>query len=360
MRTFLSIAIVALAGCSISSRSSVLPASTPDSAHVRAPYVYIAGYDVNGKGTYGQVSVYAPLATTPLRVLKRGIPYPVRMAVDASHTLYVLNRMGGRYGEGVIDVIPPGATSPSRVFSQPQGYGAAYDLAFDKPGNLYVANTQPNAGNVAVYAAGTLKLLRTITKGVNYPVRLALDSSDNLYVSNYEAPSVTVYASGSTKVLRTIRFSFAKQQQPYGLAFDAAGNLYVCNHPPSNNVSGSVLEYKAGTATLLRTITNGINAPADLLFDASGYLYVLNFGTVASPGSVSEYAPRSSTAAVSVCCALTRAMAVDSSSRLYVLVYTGSYSPGSLSVFAPHSAKVERTFTSGILSEPLALALSGV
>src|SRR5580692_3428453 len=48
--------------------------------------------------------------------------------------------------------------------------------------NLYVANVNTNAVNV--YAAGTQKVLRTITYGVYGPVALAFDSLGNLYVLN--------------------------------------------------------------------------------------------------------------------------------------------------------------------------------
>jgi hypothetical protein len=53
-------------------------------------------------------------------------------------------------------------------------------------------------------------------------------------------------------------------------------------------------------------------------------------------------------------------MALDSSARLYVLGYQGSSSPGALAVFAPHSTRAVRTISNGILSEPSAIALSGV
>jgi hypothetical protein len=66
--------------------------------------------------------------------------------------------------------------------------------------NLYVANE----ATVTVYAQGSTKVLRTISKGLSDPFALAFDSSANLYVSNYANNTVTVYAPGGTYPLRTI------------------------------------------------------------------------------------------------------------------------------------------------------------
>ena len=56
----------------------------------------------------------------------------------------------------------------------------------------------------------------TIFKGIDIPQGLALDGSGNLYVANYATSSVTVYAAGSTKVLQTISNGVS---YPQALAF---------------------------------------------------------------------------------------------------------------------------------------------
>ncbi len=55
----------------------------------------------------------------------------------------------------------PGKTKVRRTISQ--GVEAPNALAFDGSGKLYVANGE----NVLVYAAGTRKLVRTISRGRN-------------------------------------------------------------------------------------------------------------------------------------------------------------------------------------------------
>ena len=110
-------------------------------------------------------------------------------------------------------------------------------LAFDSAGNLYVMNGYPT-NTITVYAPGSESVLRTISKGIDDPVGLALDGSSNLYVTNFDGGTqqcgtVTVYAPGSNAVLRTISKGVAK---PLQLAFDGSGNLYVSSSTKGKNL----------------------------------------------------------------------------------------------------------------------------
>lgn len=108
-------------------------------------------------------------------------------------------------------VYAPGTTSVLRAISQ--GLNNPDSLAFDRSGNLYVANRGGNSGSggdtVTVYAPGSTSVLRTISQGLNGPVALAFDRTGNLYVANYS--NVTVYAPGSTSVLRTISHTWMRR-----------------------------------------------------------------------------------------------------------------------------------------------------
>ncbi|HLX26288.1 MAG TPA: SBBP repeat-containing protein, partial [Candidatus Cybelea sp.] len=78
-------------------------------------------------------------------------------------------------------VYAPNATSVLRTISSVTPYG----LAFDRSGNLYVANEPKNgSSNVRVYARGTPSVIRTITQGVTLPHTLALDAAGDLFVAN--------------------------------------------------------------------------------------------------------------------------------------------------------------------------------
>ena len=61
------------------------------------------------------------------------------------------------------------------------------------------------------------------------------------------------------------------QRSPYGLAFDAAGNLYVAN-------AGDDTVSKVTPAGVVSTFASGFDDPVGLAFDAAGNLYVANAG----------------------------------------------------------------------------------
>jgi hypothetical protein len=69
-----------------------------------------------------------------------------------------------------------------------------------------------------VYAQGSTKVLRTISKGLSDPFALAFDGSANLYVSIYANNTVTEYAPGGTHLVRTISQGVSN---PRALAFRA-------------------------------------------------------------------------------------------------------------------------------------------
>ena len=68
-------------------------------------------------------------------------------------------------------------------------------------------------------------MVSTFASGFNGPVGLAFDAAGNLYVANYGNSTVSEVTPAG--LVSTFASGF---EQPYGLAFDAAGNLYVANY----------------------------------------------------------------------------------------------------------------------------------
>ena len=77
-----------------------------------------------------------------------------------------------------------------------------------------------------------------------------------------------------------------RAEQPWALAFDSSGNLYVAND--GNN---TVSKFAPGSTTPSATYSAGLSDPVALAFDSSGNLYVANDGN----NTVSEFAPGSTT-----------------------------------------------------------------
>jgi hypothetical protein len=99
-----------------------------------------------------------------------------------------------------------------------------------------------------------------------------VDTTGNLYVANNVfSPSVTVYApgaNGNVAPLRIVNGASTGLNSPFGVAVDAAGNLYVANNggiPPGITVYGSGAN---GNATPIRTISGsntGLNIGAGFI-----------------------------------------------------------------------------------------------
>ncbi len=121
----------------------------------------------------------------------------------------------------------------------------------------------------------------TISNSVNTPYGLAFNASGNLFVANYPSNNVTRYASPFTGAPTATISSTVSG--PTGAAFNASGNLFVTNYSGDN-----VTEYAPPyTGAPIAIISNGLNFPFGVAFNASGNLFVTNFGN----NTVTEYAP---------------------------------------------------------------------
>jgi DNA-binding beta-propeller fold protein YncE len=185
----------------------------------------------------------------------------VGLAFDSGGNLYVANHGNHtihRYSSTGADL----GIFVSTGLSIPTG------VAFDSQGRLVVCNY--GDGSVSIYSA-TGDLLSHVRTGLLNPIALALDSSDNIFVStpNIGANSGVFRFSfdGSQKTL----FATGMDFDPRGLAFDQAGNLYVANQH-----GNTVLRFAADGTSLGAFASTGLRDPFALAFDALGDLYISN------------------------------------------------------------------------------------
>jgi hypothetical protein len=154
-------------------------------------------------------------------------------------------------------------------------------LAFDRTNNIYM--TIPNYNSIC-RGYFTVNCIQT---HLNNPTTLAFDKAGNIYVANgvYPYPwSNYPYTNTIAKFSPDLTYlgDFATNlNQPWGLAFDRAGNLFVSN-------SGNHKIYKY-TPEGVRTVLNllGLNNPRGIAFDSVGNLYVANAGN----GTVMKFLP---------------------------------------------------------------------
>ena len=167
----------------------------------------------------------------------------------------------------------------------------------------------------------------TYASGFSDPYGLALDGAGNLYVSNFSGGTISKVAPGGGA--GSVSTYATDVSGPAGLAFDGAGNLYVANYG-GGNIRKVV---PGGGAGSVSTYASGLSEPYGLALDGAGNLYVSNFSstgvvnkvaTGGGAGSVSTYSLRSTSRPASPWTG-----PVMSTSRVSTLASTAARSPRS-------------------------------
>jgi hypothetical protein len=247
-----------------------------------------------------------------------------------------------------------GITQPATPIANQQNQSRTIKHSTSSCPCLYVANVNNSVTVYADGAKGNAKPIQTITgskTGLSSPSDVAVDSSGNIYVSNYEGGgsdvgSVTVYtagANGNVSPIETISGPGTGINEPLGVALDPANeDIYVANsgngdldpsvtfYPPGSNGNASPAGTIAGSYTGLY-ITN---TPTGIALDANGYLYVPNYAassvTIYAPGASGNVAP---TYMISCRCG-PQAVALDSKDN----VYESYLSSTGIDVYAPQES----------------------
>jgi DNA-binding beta-propeller fold protein YncE len=334
------VAAALLVGCATAPSANPAPPLLPvagSAAHTLASYVFVS--ECCG---HGSITLYNLGLTGVAEQITKGGAYPGVITVDRSGRLYdIIDQIY----DGSVTEYDRGSDTPSRHIEK--DYARA--VAADSANNLYVAScpscieyhSHSGDGSVDVYKAGTTKLVRTITKGIDQPISLAVDTNDDLYVLNpsYPHPTVTVYAPGSGKPLRKLTQGLSGVAV---VALDPSNNVFVMNGSGYGNQS--IVEYQAASDKLLRTITSGIQSPKAIALDGSGTLYVANDSGGVGRGMISVYPPGASTPSYQIESGVDypSALTVDDKDELYV-ANVGYSSPihdrHAVCVYAPNTKK---------------------
>ena len=153
----------------------------------------------------------------------------------------------------------------------PAGFADPSAVAKDAQGNIYVANEYGGTtgnGSIAIYPPGsTGQMLPTATisgvdTGLTGPVGIALDSTGNIYVTNYFGGpalngSITEYAPGDrgdVTPIATITSTGYAVSTPHGIALDSAGDIYVANFTGNNGSISVFAPGSNGNATPIASI----------------------------------------------------------------------------------------------------------
>jgi sugar lactone lactonase YvrE len=212
-------------------------------------------------------------------------------------------------------------------------------LAFDSSDNLYVADFN-DVKVVKVAPNGTVTDFDTNLFGTPQPVRLGSDG--RLYIGSPQAEEVDVCDLSGT--CYTGAYS---NLVPTDMVFDSAGNAYF-----SENGNNDIVEVNA--AGKASTFATGLNKPIGLAIDSQNNLYEVDQGSF----TVNKFAPNGTkstfaTLDSSVVSVPARAT-TDSSDNVYISAFTKS-GGGIIYKYTPTGA--QSTFAT--LSEPISFMTFG-
>jgi 6-phosphogluconolactonase (cycloisomerase 2 family) len=255
----------------------------------------------NGAGN-GAISTFTlGGASTPVRRITgslTGLASPEQIATDRSGNLYVANSSGS------ITVYPPTATGNVAPLRQIAGTatglgGGVFGIAVDAAGHVYASNHYRNS--ITEYAPGAngnvapIATLAGPATGVQLPTGIALDPAGHLWVDN--AGGITEYPAGANgNVAPVAAVAGAQVSSSSVIAFDPAGNLFVneSRPGPASSFEYTVEEFAAGATgspfpiATLHGPDTGLNGPSGLGF-LPGTTEQLVASNVFGAGSVTQY-----------------------------------------------------------------------
>jgi sugar lactone lactonase YvrE len=227
--------------------------------------------------------------TSQYTLISAALVDPRGIAFDAGGNVWVANSGNGTIVKILKQYLDVGGTSPAAVTITLTGIANPTAIAFDAAGSLWITDRSGN--QVAELDATQLTTTATVVPNtilgatggsLNHPQALAFDASGNLWVAN-DAPEGdgredTIVGFGSTLLdndgapTPSVTITLSDDADPYGLAFDESGSLWVSLHGTSQIVSFTATQLSdGGDLTPTVTITAGagasLNSPSALVFD---------------------------------------------------------------------------------------------
>jgi sugar lactone lactonase YvrE len=240
-------------------------------------YLYVTN-NIGGYADGGFITVYPPGSdrnTIPIQIISgsnTNLVDPAGIAVDSAGNIYVadVTAYAGSNYYGAVNIYAAGSNGNVAPIAAIFGIDvrSATGVALDKTGNIFVlanndqgfsANDEPG---IAEYAPGSnglavpTHLIAGKLTGLSNPdaKSIALDPvTGDIYVVDSLTNEVLVFAAGSTGDVRpkaTIGGANTLLLQPYGIAVDAGGTIYVANSTGSatgEKGAGSITIYSAGS-----------------------------------------------------------------------------------------------------------------
>ena len=198
------------------------------------------------------------------------------------------------------------ASVPTATFTDASGAVGNGSISFMSTGDIWVGNgaNRVNRFNAPFSNASTPAAFVT-DASLTSAIGTALDASQNLYVSTRFAGTAITCSSGATTCGNLLVYAPPYTGAPiitplvpltsYRKMAGSGSVLFVCSILGTGRVDAYNLPLTSASVPAF-AITTGINVPEAIAFDASGNMYVGNFGNP----TITEYSPPFSAASAPV------------------------------------------------------------
>jgi sugar lactone lactonase YvrE len=194
-----------------------------------------------------------------------GLNNPYGLALDRSGNLFVAN-----LGSNTIHEFSP--TGQDLGIFASVGLNEPIGLAFDSEGNLFVSNLGDNTIHKFSQTGEDLGVFASLL-GIGCPVGLAVNRLGTVLVADLCSSVIRKFsATGHDLGI----FAAAGLSNPFGLAFDASGNLFVSNTDNGGTFRNTIHKFSPTGKDLGTFASTGLGFPTGLVFDRSGNLLVSN------------------------------------------------------------------------------------
>ncbi|KRC65910.1 hypothetical protein ASE12_14755 [Aeromicrobium sp. Root236] len=236
---------------------------------------------------------------------RSGLSGPQGISYDAKGRIWVADS-----SSATVSVFPKDTSSSSPYTTiggmKNTGLSSPSDVAVAANGDVYVANIN-STSTIRVFGAGRggdIEPIKTIDSGINNPTSIVIDSKGLIYVANLAGgngnENIAIYAANtesSTPPIRTITGANTHLHGASSLALDSSDNLYVTN--ATDGADGSVTVFAPGTSgdafpiKRLSGGNTGIKYPTGVAVDTNRNVHVVNeySGNAASEQSVFTFNP---------------------------------------------------------------------
>lgn len=250
-------------------------------------------------------SNYFALSGPPATLVSNGLSYPSALAVDSVGNVYIADFQDIAIKEWVM------ASNEVITLSTP-GISYPTGIAVDDAGNVYISDGYNN--DVDEWSVTNHTLSIVISNAFNFNQGLTFDRNGNLYIADLEDDSIDEWnpATSNLSVVLSLD-NGAPIVEAYGVAVDAAGNIYDADIYPSFDW---IAESTPPGNNNFVTLIGGLNSPNDVAVDGAGNVY----GTDTDNNAIKAFVPASKSVSTLISNGLSEpdAVAVDATGNLYI------------------------------------------